>query len=84
MRDWIKESDKAYHNVRYGKLEYWRKPTRSSYFNKNQMAQIENDGVLKTDVYLSHLNSLLEKHKIEFKNEWTREVKVGDDILLYR
>ena len=84
MKDWIKESDKFYQNVSAGRMGYWRKPTRYSYVPQSQLTQIENDVKIKSDSYLSMLNSLLEKHQIELENQWAIKARVGDDVLIVR
>ena len=64
MKDWIRDGDKFVQNVKYDRMGYWRKPHRFTYTTQAQLAQIEADGKIKPDHYLSLLNSLLEKHNI--------------------
>ena len=78
MKDWIRDGDKFYHNVRIDKMSYWKKSTRYSFSTQSQLNQIEADGKIKPDHYLSLLNSLLEKHSIIYENSWTIKPNVGD------
>lgn len=61
IRDWMKDSDKAYMNVKIDRMGYWKRIGRSSYA---ALERIEADPKIPSEKYLSLFNALLEKHKI--------------------
>lgn len=61
LKDWMKEADRFYNNVKIDKMGYWRRIGKSTY---SHLERMDSDSKVSTDRYLGLLNSLLEKHKI--------------------
>ena len=77
IRDWIKESERIYMNVRNEKMGYWRRPDRKYYVSRACLERIEMDPKIKADRYLSRFNSLIERHRIDYFDAWSNDKKVG-------
>ena len=83
LKEWIKDSEKAYFYVKDRKLGYWREATNKYYYApQSQLMAIEKDLKIPSQKYLSLLNALIQKHPSDFPNKWTTKPEVKDIIII--
>lgn len=82
IKEWIKQGDRMYNNVKDRRMGYWKQPSHNQYYvPQSQLSSIERDSKINVNQWLSLLNSLLQKHSKEYPNTWISSINVGDKVI---